>query len=804
MAKFKALRLTALYERLSKDDELKGESNSISNQKKYLEDYARKNGFQNLKHYTDDGFTGTNFNRPGFQEMIADVEAGKIDTIIVKDMSRFGRNYLQVGFYTEMVFPQKNVRFIAINNSVDSDNPVDNDFTPFLNIMNEWYAKDTSNKIKAVFNSRMSEGLRCSGSIPYGYNRLPDDKQKLVVDPVASKVVKRIFDMASVGTPISEIAKTLEAEKVLIPSAYTAKYHPEQNNNRTFKDPYRWRYGTISDIINRREYLGHTVLKKSERANFKMKNRKAVAKEDQLLFENTHEPIVSKEIWDKAQKFRQRARSKRVNPAGTFTEGHLLGGLVFCADCGSRMRAAVGGTDREHPYFSFRCGKHASDRRVCSSHNIGEVSLEKLVLTTIQRIMSRVEIDEEAFAEELKEKYEQKQEEIPDRDKAALAKCRKRYDEVDSLIKGLYENYVAGILPERQYHSLMIQYDEEQEELEKEITELEARMEILKPEPVQLQRFIDIIRKYKYPEELTAEVVNELIDKIIVHDFSGAGSSRTQKVEIHFNFVGEINLAYTEDELKAIQAEKEAKELAKKEAQKERGKEYRARKKAERYAANEGHKFAKRICEQCGKEYWPNSSKQKYCSSECKYAHDREVILAKRYEEKGDHTFTQKICKVCGKPFWPTSGREVMCSEECKEKNSREYREKYTKEHREARAEQEKQKREEKKKAAMAENDGHLYPAQICEQCGKEYWPTRPSQKYCSKECGRAHEAFVRMNRDPAEKEGHKFFKKQCVVCGKEFWPSGPNSICCCDECRKQRISIRKKANYDAVKRAAV
>ena len=232
----------------------------------------------------------------------------------------------------------------------------------------------------------------------------------------------------------------------------------------------------------------------------------------------------------------------------------------------------------------------------------------------------------------------------------------------------------------------MIQYDEEQEELEKEITELEARMEILKPEPVQLQRFIDIIRKYKYPEELTAEMVNELIDKIIVHDFSGAGSSRTQKVEIHFSFVGEINLAYTEDELKAIQAEKEAKELAKKEAQKERGKEYRARKKAERYAANEGHKFAKRICE----------------------------------------------------------------------------------------------------------------------QCGKEYWPTRPSQKYCSKECGRAHEAFVRMNRNPAEKEGHKFFKRQCVVCGKEFWPSGPNSICCCDECRKQRISIRKKANYDAVKRAAV
>lgn len=736
--------------------------------------------------------------------MIVDVEAGKIDTIIVKDMSRFGRNYLQVGFYTEMVFPQKKVRFIAINNGVDSDNPVDNDFTPFLNIMNEWYAKDTSNKIKAVFNSRMNEGLRCSGSIPYGYNRLPENKQKLVVDPVASKVIKRIFDMASIGTPLSEIAKTLEADKVLIPSAYTAKYHPEQNNNRSFKDPYRWRYGTISDIINRREYLGHTVLKKSERANFKMKNRKAIAKEDQLLFENTHEPIVSQEIWDKAQKYRQRKRSKRVNHSGTFTEGHLLGGLIFCADCGSRMRAAVSSTDREHPYFYFRCGRYSSDSRACSSHSIGEVPLEKLVLTTIQRIMSRVDIDEEAFAKELKEKYEQKQEEIPDRDKDALAKCRKRYDEVDSLIKGLYENYVAGILPERQYHSLMIQYDEEQEKLEKDISELEVRMKIHKRKPVQIHKFIDLIRKYKYPDELTMEMVSELIDKIIVHNTTSFANSREQKVEIHFNFVGEINLAYTEEELNAIQAEKEAKELAKKEGRKEYGKEYRAKKKAERYAANEGHKFAKRICEQCGKEYWPNSSRQKYCSSECKHAHDREVILEKRYEEKGGHTFTQKICKVCGKPFWPSNGREVMCSEECKAKNNKEYREKYSSENREAIAEKGKQRRAKKKESAMAENDGHFYPAQICEQCGKEYWPTRPTQKYCSKECSKAHEGFVRMNRDPAEKEGHKFFKRQCVVCGKEFWPSGPNSICCCEECRKQRISMRSKTNYDTVKRAAV
>lgn len=221
---------TALYERLSKDDEQQGESNSILNQKQYLEEYAHKNGFVNIQHFTDDGYTGRNFNRPGFQEMLAEIENGKIGTVIVKDMSRFGRNYLQVGFYTEIMFPQKQVRFIAINNSVDSDKPQDNDFTPFLNIMNEWYAKDTSNKIKSIFLSRMNDGKRCSGSIPYGYNRLPGDKQTLVVDPVASKVVKHIFALAADGYNPPTIAKKLTEEEVLIPSAYTLQYHPEQCN----------------------------------------------------------------------------------------------------------------------------------------------------------------------------------------------------------------------------------------------------------------------------------------------------------------------------------------------------------------------------------------------------------------------------------------------------------------------------------------------------------------------------------------------------------------------------------------------
>ena len=261
-------KITALYERLSRDDDLNGESNSITNQKKYLEDYARRNGFTNIRHFTDDGFSGVNFNRPSFQELIKEVEAGNVATIIVKDMSRLGRNYLQVGFYTEVLFPQKDVRFLAINNSIDSNNASDNDFAPFLNIMNEWYAKDTSNKIKAVFDARMKDGKRCSGSIPYGYNRLATDKQTLVVDPVASEVVKRIFLLANEGKSPRAIAELLTEEKVLIPAAHAKEYHPEQYNGTKFSDPYTWGMSTIRAILSRQEYLGHTVLRKSVSTKF--------------------------------------------------------------------------------------------------------------------------------------------------------------------------------------------------------------------------------------------------------------------------------------------------------------------------------------------------------------------------------------------------------------------------------------------------------------------------------------------------------------------------------------------------------
>ena len=391
MAKSNQGKITALYERLSRDDELQGESNSILNQKKYLEDYARKNGFNNIQHFTDDGYSGTNFNRPGFQSMIAEIEAGHIATVIVKDMSRFGRNYLEVGFYTEIQFPSKSVRFIAINNNVDSANPTDNDFTPFLNIMNEWYAKDTSNKIRAVFKSRMQDGKRCSGSIPYGYKRVPGDKQTLHVDEEAASVVRRIFDMAASGASLAQIGQTLSDEKVLIPSAYEEQHHPEAARNHSYHDPYRWNTTTLTYILDRQEYLDHTVLCKSIRENFKLKKRRAATTEERIIFKNTHEAIIDQETWDKAQRLRKRNPKKL--PSGTYS--HRLAGMVFCADCGSRMSFSSPESkhrDSDIVYdsdSSWQCSKYRNMYVSCTSHFIKtcETLTDEMLYELVEKVV---------------------------------------------------------------------------------------------------------------------------------------------------------------------------------------------------------------------------------------------------------------------------------------------------------------------------------------------------------------------------------------------------------------------------------
>ena len=545
-------RITALYERLSRDDEMQGESNSITNQKKYLEDYAVQHGFGNIQHFSDDGYSGTNLNRPAFNSLLTEIEAGRVGTVIVKDMSRFGRNYLQVGFYMEMMFPKKNVRFIAVNNGVDSANPADNDFTPFLNIMNEWYAKDTSKKIKAVFKAKMRDGKRVSGAVPYGYYRKPEDKQTLYVDEASASVVRRIFQLACDGMGATAIADTLSEDKILIPSAYARQNHPEDCQCTNYHDPYTWNATTVGYILNRREYLGHTVLGKTTRDNFKTK-RKRIANEDELLvFYNTHEAIIDQETYDKAQRMRKRVSPRRNSEK----PAHRLSGLLYCADCGSR-RAYINSKPKDGKIYdsnqAFRCSRYHNKYHSCTGHYIKASTIEMLIYQATKRVSQYVLKDEKEFVEQLKAQYELQCEKDNTDDKKELLEAKRRMMDLDDLIKGLYENFTLGRLPERQFNRLMTEYDTEQSNLEQRMSELETATERISTKAVQIDKFVRLVKKYRDFEELTTPMLNDFIEKVVIHEAEGGRTKdRTQQVDIYFNFIGNFVLPLSEDEYKAI------------------------------------------------------------------------------------------------------------------------------------------------------------------------------------------------------------------------------------------------------------
>ena len=545
-------RITALYERLSRDDEMQGESNSITNQKKYLEDYAVQHGFGNIQHFSDDGYSGTNFNRPAFNSLLTEIEAGRVGTVIVKDMFRFGRNYLQVGFYTEMMFPKKNVRFIAVNNGVDSANPADNDFTPFLNIMNEWYAKDTSKKIKAVFKAKMRDGKRVSGAVPYGYYRKPEDKQTLYVDEASASVVRRIFQLACDGMGATAIADTLSEDKILIPSAYARQNHPEDCQCTNYHDPYTWNATTVGYILNRREYLGHAVLGKTTRDNFKTK-RKRIANEDELLvFYNTHEAIIDQETYDKAQRMRKRVSPRRNSEK----PAHRLSGLLYCADCGSRL-AYINSKPKDGKIYdsnqAFRCSRYHNKYHSCTGHYIKASTIEMLIYQATKRVSQYVLKDEKEFVEQLKAQYELQCEKDNTDDKIELLEAKRRMMDLADLIKGLYENFTLGRLPERQFNRLMTEYDTEQSSLEQRISELETATERISTKAVQIDKFVRLVKKYRDFEELTTPMLNDFIEKVVIHEAEGGRTKdRTQQVDIYFNFIGNFVLPLSEDEYKAI------------------------------------------------------------------------------------------------------------------------------------------------------------------------------------------------------------------------------------------------------------
>ena len=539
MAKKEEIKITALYERLSRDDEQAGESNSIQNQKKYLEEYARQHGLRNIRHFYDDGYSGTNFNRPGFAALLEEIEAGRVETLVVKDLSRFGRNYLQVGYYTEILFPKKGVRFIAINNNVDSATPQDNDFTPFLNIMNEWYAKDTSNKIKAIFKSRMKDGMRCSGSIPYGYKREPDDKQTLIVDEPAAEVVRKIFRLACQGNSTTAIADILTAEQVLIPAAYAAQHNPKNCRHKSVKDPCRWNATTVGYILDRQEYLGHTVLGKSICENFKTKQRRAATPDELMIFPDTHEAIIDQDTWDIARKIRMKKKPRVAN--GTYS--HRLSGLVYCADCGARMGFISPDARHGEKHYdsdsAFQCGNYRSTAAECVSHYVKTSVLEAAVLQAIQTVSKYVLENEAEFIDQLRAVWNEHQTRATNSGQQELAEARKRMSDLDGKIQKLYESALNGLLPERQAQRMIQQYDEEQILLEKRIEELESLVQQDEIKEVDTSRFIALVKKYRDCEELTDTMLYAFIDRIEVHEATGGRTVyRQQKIDIHFNFIG--------------------------------------------------------------------------------------------------------------------------------------------------------------------------------------------------------------------------------------------------------------------------
>ena len=582
MAKKEEIKITALYERLSRDDEQAGESNSILNQKKYLEEYARQKGLRNIRHFYDDGYSGTNFNRPGFTALLEEIEAGRVDTLVVKDLSRFGRNYLQVGYYTEIVFPKKGVRFIAINNNVDSANPTENDFTPFLNIMNEWYAKDTSNKIKAVFKSRMKEGLRCSGAIPYGYKRINGDKQTLVVDEPAAEVVRKVFRLACQGVGVTAIAERLTEEKVLIPSAYTAKYSPENCRHRTVIDPYRWNATTVGYILDRQEYLGHTVLGKSICENFKTKQRRAATPEELMIFPDTHEAIIDQDTWDIAQKLRVRAKPRAAN--GTYS--HRLSGMIYCADCGSRMGFISPDAKQSEKHYdsdsAFQCGNYRNKNNECVSHFIKTSALEAAILQAIKAVSQYVIENEAEFISQLKAVWNESKSKSANNGQQEIDEAKKRMAELDAKIQKLYDSAISGLLPERQAQRMIQQYDEEQLMLEKRVEELQEQIQEEEVEKIDTNRFIALVNKYRNCEELTDTMLYAFIDRVEVHEATGGRTVyRQQNIDIYFNFIGNyyppIETVSEEERIAAIEAE----QLRKKQEKAKRSAEVQKRKKAE-------------------------------------------------------------------------------------------------------------------------------------------------------------------------------------------------------------------------------
>ena len=554
-------KITPLYERLSRDDELQGESNSISNQKQMLEDFARRNGLPNPTHFTDDGISGTRFDRPGFLAMMEEVEAGRVEAIVIKDMSRLGRDYLKVGQVME-VLRQRGVRLIAINDGVDSLKG-DDDFTPFRNIMNEFYARDTSRKIRSVFKSKGMSGKHLTGTVIYGY--LWDEKREhWLVDEEAAEVVRRIFSLTLEGYGPYQIACKLSADRIEIPVVHLARFNEGVNRSKPVKDPYGWGSSTIVNILKKREYLGHTINFKT-RKHFKDKKSHYVSEDEWTIFENTHEAIIDQQTFDLAQKIRSNVRRY---PNG-WGEAAPLTGLLYCADCGGKMY--VHRTNNGKRISQYTCSNYTKVPcgTLCpTQHRIHESAVLTLVSDTLRAIAEYSRNDRTEFIHTVQETQVAQQSADIAKKRRRLAAAQKRAGELEKLICKIYEDNALGKLPDARYRALDAQYAKEQDALEIEIAELEKAVTGYEQSQKSAEKFIALIDKYENFDTLTNTMLNEFVEKILVHERARKGSQdTTQEIEIYFNFLGH----YIPPSLQPVPlTPEEQEELQKKEERKDR------------------------------------------------------------------------------------------------------------------------------------------------------------------------------------------------------------------------------------------
>ena len=650
-------KITALYERLSRDDDQAGDSNSIINQKKYLESYAAQRGYENCVHYTDDGWSGGTFERPAWKRMIADIEAGKVAHVIVKDMSRAGRDYLQTGFYTEVFFRQHGVHFVAIANSVDSDDQNSNEFAPFLNIMNEWYLRDLSRKQRTAIRVKGESGKPTTNAAIYGYKKDPNDKHKWLIDEEAAAVVRRIYRLTIEGYGPYDIARILYDDKIDTPAVYFGKQNiGVWKSKEEFPNPYNWSGFVVGQILSKPEYMGDTVNIRSHKQSNKDKTPVMNPKEEWLIFENTHEAIVDRETWELAQKLRK--TPKRIDTLG---EANPLTGLVYCADCGEKMynHRSRGGTEN-NPYPSdfFDCSSytlaHQKRTKACCGHYIGTKSLRTLILETIRSVSTFAISNQEEFIAKVRAASQVRQAEAAKDTKRKLNKDRKRHTELDTIIKKLYESFAIGRITDERFDSLLAEYESEQKSLTAAIAEAEDSLTSYKEDTARVEQFLALAKKYTDFSELTTPMINEFIDKIIVHAPERIDGDRVQEVEIYLNFIGKCELP--EKKLTAEEVKREEQLRRHRIRSRERYQEIKAGK------HTVGQPF-KLTCKCCGKEFESRSSAAMYCSPNCRAKFYRQEAAKERSREA--------VCENCGKTFVTTRSDTKYCCDECRTEANR-------------------------------------------------------------------------------------------------------------------------------------